>query len=177
MNFVMKLNPLKFSAGIVFVSVFLFLYFGNGSLLAENPSKKVKKWDVGLSLRTFYDSNILKYSDKYLQRFMNREDEGRFHINRYDDLVTQYSLGVDFTEKIIGNLNSIFSLDLGLNQYAFNPIKTWRQFEVSWRQYVYKSTSFRISYSYIPDFYVRHFRDEEWIDVTGSISAVFLCQR
>ena len=172
----MKTFSKKFYFGFRFrvvVTLTCTLLLGSKIYAGNNPSKNVKKWDVNLSLRSFYDSNILKYSDKYLERFKNHEDEGRFHINRYDDIIMQYSLGIDFTEKIIGNLNSIFSLDLGLSQYAYNPVKTWNQFEVSWRQYVYKSTSFRVSYSYIPNFYVRHFRDEEWVDVVGYVPEAF----
>ncbi len=52
----------------------------------DNPEKKVDHWRINLSLSPYYDSNILKYSEKYIERFKNGEDEGRFHINRIDDL-------------------------------------------------------------------------------------------
>ncbi len=120
-----------------------------------------------------YDNNILKYSDKYIQRFINLEDEGRFHISRYDDLVLPYSIGLSYTNKIIGDLKTIFSVGFNSNAYSYNGIKTWSQYNIQWRQYLSKSTSFRFSYSYIPNFYIRHFRDDDWVDRFGYTPETF----
>jgi hypothetical protein len=98
---------------------------------------------------------------------MNLEDEGRFHINSSDDIEIQYSLGASFTHKIIGDLRSIFSAKVNLKNYTNNSIKSWSQYYFGWRQYVAKSTSFLLSYTYIPDFYVRHYRDDDWVEIFG----------
>lgn len=141
---------------------------------AENkPKKKVRHWNIELSMSPYYDSNILKYSDKYIDRFLNREDEGRFHINRYDDMVVRYSGSVSYTNRFINKLKSIFSADLSYYKYSFNNVKDWLRFNIDWRQYFLSRSSFRISYSYIPHFYVRHFRDEDWIAVYGYTPITF----
>lgn len=152
----------------------LILILPESELAAEKkPGKKVKHWEVDLSISPFYDSNILKYSDKYIDRFMNRQDEGRFQINRYDDLVTNYSAGLSYTNQFIKKLNSTFSFDFGYSRYSFNPVKNWLRYSIGWRQDFLSTSSFNISYSYIPHFYVRHFRDEEWITVYGYIPLTF----
>jgi hypothetical protein len=133
----------------------------------SKPKKQVKHWQADLAISPYYDSNILKYSDKYIQRFLNREDEGRFHINRYDDMVVQYSGGLSYENTFIKKLKTIFSVDASYNRYSFNNVKDWSRFSIGWRQYFYSKSSFMFSYSYIPHFYVRHFRDEDWIAVYG----------
>jgi hypothetical protein len=62
----------------------------------KKKEKKVDRWALSLSIKPFYDSNILKYSEKYIQRFKNGEDPGRFHINRIDDLTVGYFCGINF---------------------------------------------------------------------------------
>jgi hypothetical protein len=167
----------KFTGRKLRGSVILFLIitvFLPAMIFAEgSPKKKVKHWQVDLSISPYYDSNILKYSDKYIQRFLNREDEGRFHVNRYDDLVVQYSGGISYENRFIKKLRTIFSFDARYNRYSFNNVKDWSRFSAGWRQYFYKNSSFSLSYSYIPHFYVRHFRDEDWINVYGYLPLTF----
>jgi hypothetical protein len=151
---------------IVLYSV-IFSLIINLRVLAGDPPKKVDHWRINLSLSPFYDSNILKYSDKYIERFKNREDEGRFHISSIDDLTFGYSIGITFTDEIIGKLKSIFGAGFDSDAYTYNSIKSWLTYNVFWRQYISKSTSLYFSYSYIPKFYVRHFRDEDWVRYYG----------
>ncbi len=155
------------------ILVILLLIINSAAYAENNPAKKIKHWGVEISLSPYYDSNILKYSDKYIDRFMNREDEGRFHINRYDDMVIQYSGRVSYTNTFIKKLKSIFFIDYRFNRYSFNTVKDWMRFNVAWRQYFFSRSSFMISYSYIPDYYVRHFRDDDWIAVYGYTPITF----
>jgi len=75
----------------VWLLLFFFLFFiSTGEALAAEKKKKKKK--IGLELKVglamTYDDNILKYSDKYLDRFMNGLEPGRFQwIDTYDDLI------------------------------------------------------------------------------------------
>jgi hypothetical protein len=155
---------------ILFFYLLIFSLSLSENLLAQ---KKTYNWEVHLSVGTMYDNNILKYSDKYIQRFLNREDEGRFHIDRYDDVIFPYTLGITYSNKIFGNLNTIVGAGYNSNAYSYNGIKNWGQYNIHWRQYVTKSTSFRLSYSYIPKFYVRHFRDDDWTDRFGYTPKTF----
>ena len=155
--------------GFAFISILLvIMLLQSTELIAQKKtSSKVKHWSADISISPFYDSNILKYSDKYIQRFLNREDEGRFHINRYDDMVVRYSAGLSYTSRFIKKLKTTFSGDLGYYRYSFNNIKNWYRFSFGIRQYFYSKSSFMLSYAYIPHFYVRHFRDEDWIAIYG----------
>jgi len=170
----MKINISSFGIHFLFFCLLLFSLFMSETILAgENPKKKTYNWEVRLSMGTMYDNNILKYSDKYIEKFINSEDEGRFHISSYDDMVFPYSVRISYTNKIIGDLKTIFSAGINSNAYSYNGIKNWSQYNFSWRQYVAKSTSFLLSYSYIPEFYIRHFRDDDWVDRFGYTPETF----
>jgi hypothetical protein len=143
---------------------------------SKDEDKKKPKFadfsaEVGIS--TTYDDNILKYSEKYLSRFLNQQDEGRFHINTYDDLVIRPTFKISARKRIFGKLRSDFDLRFNHTQYLMNNIKNWDYFLFSYRQYLPNRRNFRLGYSYIPKFYIRHFRDDDWANVIGYIPEAF----
>lgn len=163
------LNKENFAAGGIYFVLFLLL-FTLVNVDASAQQKKKKKntsWSASFKLGTAYDNNILKYSDKYLDRFMNKEDEGRFVIETYDDAIINTSLKLSSTVNIFKKKKSVFSINALRKTYVKNSVKNWSLYSFGYRQYFTKKLSFNISYSYIPEFYVRHFRDKQWIDVYG----------
>jgi hypothetical protein len=158
---------------IFFLTALIFLSFTVLISAADKPKKKAFPWNLSLSLSSYYDSNILKNSDEYIERFKNNEDEGRFHINRYDDLVMDYDLRFAYSHKLIKNLNSIFTASADYSSYSFNTIKSWSSYSFSLQQFLAAPTSIMFSYSYIPDFYVKHYRDNDWVQVLGVTPETF----
>jgi len=151
----------------------MLLINGQVAFAGDKPKKKVDKWALTLSINPFYDSNILKYSDKYIQRFYNREDPGRFHINSIDDLSIGYSAGLTFSDIFFGKMITTLGAGYDSDAYTYNSIKTWATFNVHLRQQITSSTSVQFSYSYIPEFYVRHFRDDDWVYYFGYTDITF----
>lgn len=144
------------------------------SLYAQNKSSSnYGDWSIDLTVTSAYDNNILKYSDKYIERFKNREDAGRFHINRYDDLLMNYDVRVACSNWFIKNLRTIFSASADHKAYSYNSSKSWSSFDFGIQQYVTSSTSLMFSYSYLPEFYVAHFRDDDWINLYGYTPETF----
>ncbi len=167
---------MNFSTGktcllLVFFFSFLSHYYA-GAQKIENK-KAVPEFEVDFGLATLYDNNILKYSDKYLQKFIHNEDSGRFHIDTYDDVILTPSLGLSATSRIFGNLRSELNFDASSRIYMVNSIKNWNYFAVGFRQYLPKRASFRLFYSYIPTFYIRHYRDDDWVAVYGYVPETF----
>ncbi|MBM3437122.1 MAG: hypothetical protein FJY07_13010, partial [Bacteroidetes bacterium] len=159
------------------ILISLLLFFCNESMAQEKKEKKKKKekhFEAKVGLGSFYDDNILKYSDKYLERFMNREDEGRFHIKTYDDMVINPSLSLSYNFTLFGKQKSKINADYSYSSYIVNDIKNWQSFSMGYQQFFYKKASFRLSYNYIPDFYVRHFRDADLVEFLGYIPETFV---
>ena len=108
-----------------------------------------------------------------MYRFVNNEDEGRFHVKKYDDLVFDYSARLAYSKNILENLRSIISAKIDFNQYSFNTIKSWISYDLGWQQYINKKTIIMLSYSYLPDFYIAHYRDDDWTKIYGYTSETF----
>lgn len=140
----------------------------------KEQKKKEQHFEAEVSFATIYDNNILKYSDKYINRFMNGLDEGRFHIDTYDDIILYGAADLSATYRIIKKLKSKFNVSFFSNSYMINDIKNWYFVNVGYQQYFTKKASFKIFYNYIPHYYVRHFRDDDWVAVYGYTPETFV---
>ncbi len=173
----MKIHTLHFNIfprtpGLILLIIFLFLA-NHAAFAQKKEKKKVPELEVNFGLATFYDDNILKYSQKYLDRFMNNEDPGRFHIETYDDVILNPSLQIVSSYRLVGKLKSELSAEFNPKFYMVNDIKNWSSFTLGYRQFFTKRASFKLSYNYVPDFYIRHFRDDDWVEVYGYTPVTF----
>jgi hypothetical protein len=164
-----KLSP-------TYLALLLIIFFVNGHQASaqKKPVKKEKHFEAEIGFSTIYDNNILKYSDKYLDRFMNGQDPGRFHIETYDDIILNQSGEIAATYRIIKKLKTRFSANYFFNSYLTNNIKNWYFINVGLQQFITKKASFKIFYNYVPRFYVRHFRDDDWVEIYGYVPETFV---
>ncbi len=177
-NYISSKNKYSFngyylSKNAIFLLTIILLFINTDAFTQSRKAKKPKNFELKLKLGSTYDNNILKYSDKYLDRFMNGEDKGRFHIDTYDDMIIYTSLQLDWSFKILNNHKSKINGEVSRRTYVVNDIKSWNYFTVGFQQYFAKKASIKILYSYIPEFYVRHFRDDNWVDVYGYTPETF----
>jgi hypothetical protein len=170
----MRSDQFKTTGIIAVIIAIIFNSCLNETLYAQKKTNQKSNNISGeFSLRSFYDNNALKYSDKYLDRFINNQDPGRFHINTYDDLVMDYSAKLSYSADLIKSQRSIFSISVDYNQYTSNSIKSWLLYDFGWQQSITEQTSLMLSYSYLPDFYISHFRDDDWTEIYGFTSESF----
>jgi hypothetical protein len=166
----MKNKLLSYSLSLypVIITLLIFFTFPPYKAAAQKKSdNKMPEFNVSFSLATIYDDNILKYSDKYIDRFLHNQDSGRFHIDTYDDVILYPSLQITASYRIFGKMKSELDFDYLPRFYVVNDIKNWSYLSVGFRQYLTKRASFKLIYSYIPNFYIRHFRDDDWVEVYG----------
>lgn len=156
------------------ILVCIFSFLNNDALAQKKSKKKPVQYEAELSFATIYDDNILKYSDKYLDRFMNNQDPGRFHIDTYDDVILYQSADLSATFRIFKDLRSKVNFDINNYLYVVNGIKNWYYATLGFQQYITKRASVKVFYTYLPDFYVRHFRDEDWVEIYGYTPITFV---
>ena len=164
---------IKCNYGLLILVLILLLPFRQAEA-QKKPAKKEKHFEVELGLAAMYDDNILKYSDKCLERFMNGQDYGRFHIDAYDDIIFNQSGEIAATYRIIKGLKTRFNVNYFFNSYVVNDIKNWYFVNIGLQQFITKKASFKIFYNYIPRYYVRHFRDDDWVQVYGYTPETFV---
>jgi len=159
--------------------LFILLLLLSGTLpeTAAQNSKKSKRILRQVELEyqggLLYDNNILKYSNKYLNRFKNQEDEGRFHIKTYDDLIINQSLKVTSDIRIFNKYKSKINLEISRQQYLNNDIRSINEWDAGIEQLLPKRMVVKVFFSDIPHFYVRHYRDKEWVAIYGYTPETF----
>ncbi len=155
------------------ILLLFFLLFFSHINAQSKKDKGFQSLKVELDLGSIYNDNILKYSDSYLTKFKNKEDEGRFHINTSDGLVLDKSLKLSSTFLFFGKNKTILDGSIARHSYINNKIKTWNQIDFGLQQHITKRLIINLSYSYLPKFYVRHYRDDDWVDIYGYVPETF----
>jgi hypothetical protein len=138
-----------------------------GCNVFSQGKKRSTPWNLQYTFASIYDNNILKYSDKYLGRFDAGLDNGRFSVNSSADVVLTNHFLLKKTLYLIDGRKSIPSVEIKVKSYPQNSVKDFWSFRLGWRQYVGKSTSFKVTVGYMPKFYVRNYRDEDWTRKVG----------
>ncbi len=147
----------------------------NNNLQAQSKFSKFKptKLNISLKLTSNYDDNILKYSEKYLEKFKNNEDEGRFHIKTYDDVTWSPEIGLTSTFNFFKKYSTKLNLGYRFTSYIINNNKNKSHLNFGIQQNLSEKGSIKLSYSYTPEFYIRHYRDEDWTKIYGYTTESF----
>ena len=129
---------------------------------AEKPNRP---FDLGISLETRYDDNILQLSEEAQDRFREEPDPERFLIESIDDYVAIGKIDLRWRGKPIRKRETAVRAFLDAFRYVRNDIKDYEKFGISISQELTASrrhlASLQIRYSRIPDFYKRHRVDED----------------
>lgn len=160
----MKLNVKK--RFIPFILLYLFTGV-NGFAQKKHKLHRKGQWTANFRLYTGYNDNALKYSEKYLERFMNNLDPKRFEIITYDDVSIKGRLFVSYRKKWFSRHYSRISFAFQRTQYTMNTFKSWNMFSIYLRQDFARKASVQFTYQYLPYFYVRTYRDEDLVSIYG----------
>lgn len=151
---------------IPFMSLYLLTGL-SGFAQKKHTSLQKGKWTTNFRLYSGYDDNVLKYSEKYLNRFMNNLDPERFEMLTYDDVSIKGRLYVSYRKKWIPRHYSRISFAFQRTQYTVNSFKSWNMFSIYLRQDFARKASAQFTYQYLPYFYVRTYRDEDLVSIYG----------
>ncbi|MEM8995045.1 MAG: hypothetical protein AAGF23_09675 [Acidobacteriota bacterium] len=118
-------------------------------------------WGTRARVSSYYDSNILRYSERFIRRFEDGTDPRRFRVESLDDTITRAE--VDLTRRFTGFGGLPAQLVFGLEHRAYtrNSIKDWSRFRAEWRQDLRRGQSVSLRLEEATDFYIRHLRDSD----------------
>jgi hypothetical protein len=133
------------------------------------------EYSASIGLKNQYNDNLLEYSNYFIKSFVSGEDSGRFHINTYDALLVKPS--VLFTVR----LPLLKQKPTELWVYAThvftikdNKKGDFSNYTFGLDQKISPSIRAGFSYSYIPFFYLFHFRDEDYTNLIGFTPRTFM---
>ncbi len=156
-----------------FLIIILFFSFWQNFSLAKEKKKTSKNLSLSVRTSLIYDNNILRYSDYYLNEFQNGINNGRFHISTYDDMIFTPELQIAYRKQIVKKLFSEIFIRTKFNKYFVNSIKDWGNISFGLKQNFPYKFYIRFKYDYTPHYYIRHYRDKEWIEFYGNSSDSF----
>jgi hypothetical protein len=148
-------------------------FFFDKGLTQNFVKTKFKSLLLEINISPQYDNNILRYSDLYIEKFKNGYDVGRFHISSIDDVMLYTSLNSSFVFRLFKQKDTRFDFDFSRRNYFKNPIKSWNYFNFVIEQELSDKTKISLNYSYIPYYYIRHYRDNDWVDIYGYTQETF----
>jgi hypothetical protein len=150
----------------------LFIPFSGLSATA-NERPVFKGIEGALLLGSQYDDNTNRYSEKYLDRFKNGEDPGRFHIVTFDDAIACAKLDLKAKFHFINKRQTILDGSAFYKMFANNAIDRYGTFAVGIGQQVARATFLHLTYECIPHYYLYHFRDKDWQSIVGNVPEAF----
>jgi hypothetical protein len=134
------------------------------TLLPALAGAQAPPWLLRVDAAVRYDDNVLRYSDLYLEAFRRSEDPGRFHIGSTDDVILNVGLRLEREILRSGDLRTTLFGDGSYARYMRNTTKNWGSVGAGIRQNLPFRSLLTIAYEYVPYFYIRHYRDEDWVD-------------
>ncbi|MEM7050263.1 MAG: hypothetical protein AAF604_11425 [Acidobacteriota bacterium] len=133
--------------------------------VTEVATEVASEWRVRARLASYYDDNILRYSDKFIARFDAGRDPDRFRVDSLDDVIHRADVYLDRSFSGLAGRPAGVGFDLEHRAYQRNGIKDWSRLGISWDQELPGQRELTLALTYTPDFYVRHLRDS---DLTGA---------
>ncbi|MEM6455015.1 MAG: hypothetical protein AAF772_07965 [Acidobacteriota bacterium] len=124
-------------------------------------------WRLRARLASYYDDNILRYSQRFIDRFDRGQDPRRFRVESLDDVIQRVDLGLE--REIAGwdRRPARVGVDVEHRAYARNDIKDWTRVAATFAQDLGLDRRLTARASWAPDFYVRHLRDSDLTGGTG----------
>ena len=113
-----------------------------------------------LKINNYYDSNVVRLSDKLLDDFALGDYGDKFKIKTSDDMVTSIALAIGLKNRFPKKHTQIFKLKFLYNNYYSNTIKNNFKVSAYYKQFLSKKFTYAIEYSYFPYLYLRQYKSE-----------------
>ncbi len=159
--------------GAAGLTAVLFLLISSYS--ADAATAADKEWDLRLALEERYDDNIIELSDDDIDRL--EEDRptdatpNRYSIETPDDFITIVRAAWQMNWRRDRGARTEIDMSLSAYQYLENPIHDYESYRFRVEQRLHParkhSTSLAVSWSVIPDYYLRNLVHEESEFVLG----------
>jgi len=132
-----------------------------GADTACAQAKFIKLTALKIEFTGSYDDNILRYSSRDIERFQNRREYYPSKLSTYDDWQNDFRLKFYFAgPKALNSPPEIWYFGK-FSQYCNNPFNNYSTHTLIINQKLSKSFSLKLRYFYMPDFYLREYKDRD----------------
>ncbi|NQU04536.1 MAG: hypothetical protein HQ568_00475, partial [Calditrichaeota bacterium] len=141
----------------------LFLTVLTIIILIGTDAQAYKLYGGSLSLkltyRGSYDSNILKYSERDRDRFIDDQEPYNSPITTLDDIRSDFKVSARYSRKFIPKLRTSVSITGDFAHYLINSIKNFGWISATIKQEITDQLSASLNYFYDIEYYIRDYKD------------------
>ena len=120
-----------------------------------------------------YDSNFLKLSNSEIDELvLNNSIIGS--ANSYDSIISNNLLSIKYSPHFIQNHQTKFQIKIRSLSYFTSSEKSYFSFGISISQHIDKYEWLKLSYSFIPNYYLRNYRDRDKVVINTDINDLLI---
>ncbi|MDP8240760.1 MAG: hypothetical protein P9X24_16850 [Candidatus Hatepunaea meridiana] len=148
----MRVQVLKF---ILTTLIICFITWTPTNAVALGAGKLSGKF----TYRCMYNNNLLHFSSRDRDRFLDNIETYRSPIRTLDDIRSDYKLSISYSKKLWDWRKTQLSITGNFAQHSINPIKNFGWLSITVKQEFTKTLSASINYFYNIDYYIRDYLD------------------
>ena len=131
----------------------------SGWVSAEAADIGGGKLSVSLTYRSTYDSNLLHYSSRDRDRFLDNAEPHNSPIRALDDIRSDFKLSTSYSFNAWSPRETRLSVVTNFAHHMMNPIKNFGWISLTAKQEILKTLSASFNYFYEPRYYIRDYLD------------------
>jgi len=135
--------------------------FASGVCFGRADGADGRRVLIRAGLDSYYDDNLLQYSDDQIALFQQGSSPDRFSIQSVDDLEIDPALSVALENRMKGGRGWRMTLQGKGVFHDKNKTADFRSVSAEWRQSFSLGSSLALRGYYLPGFYLRQLRDED----------------
>jgi len=141
------------SLGLVFLAASCF------GLPDGGVKNILTKTTFEVSCMATYDSNLLKFSSRDRERYLDDIEFHKSPVQTLDDLRTDYTATAEFRPECFRKLTTSFRGTINLARHLNDPIKNFNWISLTGRQDISRRVTATVNFFYEPEYYIRDYLD------------------
>lgn len=137
----------------------LFILFSLAVGIVPLFAANLKHLDLTLSYRNSYDSNLMRYSQRDIDRFLDRTEPHTSQIKTLDDIRTDIKLSGGYSLFLKPKIETRFITTVNFAHHLQNPVKNFGWLSLTGRQDITRRITASVNYFFEPEYYLRYYRD------------------
>lgn len=149
------------------VAIALAAGMTGGFRIGRAQAAQGKSFSIGLGVASYYDDNILQYSNDQLALFQSGTKPERFSIKTSDDIIWRPSVSTYLENKMGDGRSWALSLKGGGEIHDKNRTADFHSLSAGWRQAFSRRSALSLTAYYLPHYYLRQLFDEDVPSIPG----------
>ena len=141
--------------------IIVILFLIGAGLRTADAGVLFKLTRVKIDWRSTYDDNILRYSERDIDRFVHSSEPYPSKMSAYDDWKNNFTLKIYIDGPRFFRHRPDIWYFVKFSHYYRNPFKNYSTHTLILKQKVIRPLELHFKYFFMPDYYLREYRDRD----------------